>query len=131
MEIVAVILGFLLIALPIRFLLGVCDHHRVAEYFEERVCELLKMKWEPFGPGWWARGSRIYKVSYCDAEGSIHVAYSKTSIWGGVYLSRDRIVRTSSQHLDSPSSSENLEGRVSDEITGLDFARTEPVEEAQ
>ncbi|WP_229809620.1 hypothetical protein [Roseibacillus persicicus] len=118
----------LLIFAPIRFIMGICDYHRVAECLFSKNCELLKLNWTLFGPGWWARGARIYEVSYSDDEGAIHVAYLKTSTWGGVYLSEDRIVSLSEKNLRVDAPLEYFERRkLDDEGSSLDFVEVSPI----
>jgi hypothetical protein len=93
--------GFLLlipvvivIAIVIRLAAGGMDHDRIKRYVEERGGKVLDSNWSPFGPGWFGEKSdRIYGVRYLDKDGNEHEAHCKTSMWTGVYLTEDRIVK--------------------------------------
>jgi hypothetical protein len=83
----------IVLALVIRLAAGGMDHGRLREYVESRGGRLLEARWTPFGPGWFGEKSdRIYSVRYLDADGNEHEAHCKTSMWTGVYFTRDEIV---------------------------------------
>ena len=70
------------------------DADRITIYLSERNCTLIEKKWQPFGPGWFGeKDSRIYEITYRDAQGDIHHAYAKTSALSGVYLTEDQITK--------------------------------------
>jgi hypothetical protein len=84
----------IIVAIVIRFAAGGLDQDRVRQYVEQRGGKLLTAEWSPFGPGWFGEKSdRIYQVRYLDVDGNEHEAYAKTSMWTGVYLTEDRIVK--------------------------------------
>jgi hypothetical protein len=99
----------IIVAIVIRFAAGGLDHDRVRQYVEERGGKLLTAEWAPFGPGWFGEKSdRIYEVRYFDVDGNEHQAYAKTSMWTGVYLTEDRIVKYGKSPVD-PEDVESLE----------------------
>ncbi|MCL2348423.1 MAG: hypothetical protein FWC50_09200 [Planctomycetaceae bacterium] len=58
----------------------------------------MEKHWSPFGKGWLGeKDSRIYELTYEDAEGNLHEATCKTSMLSGVYFTEDRIVRKRQQ----------------------------------
>src|SRR5436190_22999154 len=84
----------IIVAIVIRFAAGGLDQDRVRQYVEERGGKLITAEWAPFGPGWFGEKSdRIYEVRYLDVDRNEHLAYAKTSMWTGVYLTEDRIVK--------------------------------------
>lgn len=93
--------GFLLlipvvivIAIVVRLVMGAMDRDRIREYVGGQGGQLLEASWSPLGPGWAGEKSdRIYRVQYLDREGNEHQAHCKTSMWTGVYLTEDRIVK--------------------------------------
>ena len=91
-------LPFVLVALGVGLLLrlmaGGLDHERVRRYVEARGGKVIESSWSPFGPGWYSEtNDRIYGVRYTDREGNEREAFCKTSLWGGVYFTEDRIVK--------------------------------------
>ena len=93
MEIVTAIIVIMLI-IAIRIIAGWLDDGWIKSYLSERNCTLIEKKWQPFGPGWFGeKDSRIYEVTYRDANGDIHHAYAKTSLFSGVYFTEDRITQ--------------------------------------
>ncbi|HWL53992.1 MAG TPA: hypothetical protein VNQ90_16240 [Chthoniobacteraceae bacterium] len=87
------IIGFVILAVVIRLVAGSFDGDRVERYLRDNGYELIDKSWAPFGPGWYGeKDSRIYEVVYRDREGRVHRAHVKTSMWSGVYLTRDRVV---------------------------------------
>ena len=97
------------VAIAIRFAAGGLDHDRVRKYVEQRGGKLIPAAWSPFGPGWFGeKNDRIYQVRYLDHDGNEHEAYAKTSMWTGVYLTEDRILRYGSTPVE-PEQIESLE----------------------
>ena len=85
---------FIFAAIAIRIIAGWLDDGWIKNYLSERNCTLIEKKWQLFGPGWFGeKDSRIYKVTYRDAEGNTHQAYVKTSLFSGVYFTEDRITQ--------------------------------------
>jgi hypothetical protein len=88
-----VIPAVILLALIVRLAAGGMDHDRIREYVESRGGTILRSSWAPFGPGWFGEKSdRIYQVDYLDGDGNQHQAHCKTSMWSGVYFTKDEIV---------------------------------------
>lgn len=84
----------IIFAVMIRLAAGGMDHDRIKSYIEDRGGKVIDSHWAPFGPGWFGEKSdRIYSVRYLDRDGNEHEAHCKTSMWTGVYLTEDRIVR--------------------------------------
>lgn len=84
----------IVVAIVIRLAAGGMDHDRIKQYVEERGGKVLDSSWSPFGPGWFGEKSdRLYGVRYLDKDGNEHEAHCKTSMWTGVYLTEDRIVK--------------------------------------
>ena len=78
------------------FLSAGFDRSRIQDYFRRRGEHLLDMHWDPFGPGWFGeKDARIYRVRYRDSEGRTHAGHVKTSMWSGVYLTGNRVVKSS------------------------------------
>ena len=106
MEPVAGVLGvFIVIAvvIAIRLIAGSLNHGRIREYIENKGGEIVEIQWEPFGPGWFGEKSdAIYRIKYLDRDGNEHLAYCKTSMFTGVYLTEDKIVRQKRQENQSP-----------------------------
>ena len=92
----------IVIAIAIRFAAGGLDKDRVRQYVEERGGRFIAADWAPFGPGWFGeKNDRIYQVRFLDHDGNEHEAYAKTSMWTGVYLTEDRIIRYRSAPVDT------------------------------
>ena len=97
---------FIAIAIGIRLFAGVLNHERIKEYIANKGGTVTEIQWSPFGPGWFGEKSdAIYEIEYRDRDGSIHVAYCKTSMFSGVYITEDKIVKAVQQ----PQSSVSLE----------------------
>lgn len=89
----AALLAALIFAAVCRLFAGYFDAGRVEKHIRLTGGRLLESSWEPFGPGWFGtHGARIYQIVYEDKEGRIHHAHLKTSMLGGVYLTKDIIV---------------------------------------
>lgn len=85
---------FILIAIVTRMMAGGMDHDRIRQYVEQRGGRVIDSNWSPMGPGWFGEQTdRIYGVRYVDRDGHEHEAHCKTSMWSGVYLTEDRIIR--------------------------------------
>lgn len=94
MEPVVLVLIAVAIAIVIRLIAGSMDGDRIASYVRERGGKLRKKHWAPFGKGWFGeKNDRIYEVEYENRDGEIRRATVKTSMFSGVYLTGDRIVR--------------------------------------
>jgi hypothetical protein len=92
---ILVIVLFAGFAIVIRLMAGSMDGGRVAKYIASRGGKVLQSHWTPFGRGWFGeKNDRIYEVRYVDADGNVHEATCKTSMFSGVYFTEDRIVRT-------------------------------------
>ncbi|MHC5010938.1 MAG: hypothetical protein ACYTG6_08315, partial [Planctomycetota bacterium] len=64
------IVGFLLVILGLRLLAGHWDRQRIADYVRERGGRVVRIKWAPFGHGWFGdESNRIYEVTYDHARG--------------------------------------------------------------
>jgi len=114
---VLAVVGF---GLLVRLAAGGLDHDRVRRYVEERGGQVLESMWSPFGPGWFSESKdRIYGVRYVDADGNEHEAYCKTSLWGGVYFTEDRIVRPARQSGPEQESLEAENRRLRQELEQL------------
>jgi len=82
------------LVLATRVIAGEMDDDRVRDYIVGQGWRFISCQWTPFGPGWAGeRSDRIYEVRYIDKEGNEHLAYCKTSMGTGVYLTQDKIVR--------------------------------------
>ena len=93
---VFLVLAFIVLAIVVRLIAGSMDEDRVGEYIRARGGRLLSKEWAPFGSGWGGeKDSRIYRVTYEDAEGRVHRATCKTSAFSGVYFTEDEIVGAS------------------------------------
>ena len=80
-------------ALVIRLFAGSMDGDRIDEYIRSRGGRLLTKEWAPFGRGWFGeKDSRLYRITYEDADGAVHRATCKTSLFSGVYFTEDTIV---------------------------------------
>ena len=87
------VLGVILFAV-IRLMAGSMDGDRVDEYIRERGGRIVEKHWSPFGKGWFGeKDSRIYELTYEDAEGNLHRATCKTSMFSGVYFTEDQIIQ--------------------------------------
>jgi hypothetical protein len=88
-----VVIGFILLAIVIRFAAGSTDDGRIRENIEQQGGKITSINWSPFGRGWFgSKNERIYEVVYEDAQGRIHQAYCKTSMFSGVYWTDDKVV---------------------------------------
>ena len=92
-----VVVALVVLAVGIRLLAGAVDKGRIRSYVAERGGTVIDIQWSPFGKGWFGEKSdRIYEVQYKDAEGALHLATCKTSLWTGVYWTEDMPVRPAS-----------------------------------
>ena len=93
MEFIGVIL-IIGVVICIRLMAGSMDDDRIDKYILERGGQVVEKHWSPFGTGWLGeKDSRIYEVTYKDAQGNLHKATCKTSYFSGVYFTEDRIVK--------------------------------------
>jgi len=107
MEPFVVIIIFLFIALVIRLLAGSMDGGRIENYVREHGWKLIDKSWDPFGPGWFVeKNDRIYQIVYEDLQGDTHKANVKTSLFSGVYLTNDHVVKHAKKAV--PKVEENL-----------------------
>ena len=121
-EFVFVPFGFvfiIIIGVAVRLLVGSCNHARIKWYIESKSGNVLDIQWVPFGPGWFgSQYDYIYRVHFRDCYGNDHLAYCKTSMFAGVYLTEDKIVGTKLQPQDSISL-EDENRRLKEEIRRL------------
>jgi hypothetical protein len=94
MEPIGFILAIVAIAVVGRLLAGSMDGDRIERYVRQRGGRILTRQWAPFGRGWFGeRNDRIYEIEYEDRNGDRRRATVKTSLWSGVYLTDDQIIR--------------------------------------
>jgi hypothetical protein len=106
--------------LGLRLFAGGLDRDRVKKYVESQGGTFIESNWTPFGRGWFGEhGDRIYTVRYVDRDGDEHEAHCKTSMWSGVYLSEDRIVRHAPRKPDRASTLEAENQRLRAELQRL------------
>ncbi len=85
------------VVIVVRLVAGSLDGDRIDRYVRERGGRVISRHWSPFGRGWFGeRGDRIYELDYEDRHGDRRRATVKTSMFSGVYLTEDRIVRRTS-----------------------------------
>ncbi len=90
-----VVIGFIVLAVLIRFAAGSSDDGRIRDSIEQQGGKIRSINWSPFGRGWFgSKNERIYEVVYEDAQGKVHQAYCKTSMFSGVYWTDDKIVES-------------------------------------
>lgn len=88
-----VVIGFIVLAIVIRFAAGSMDNDRIREQIEAEGKKVRRIDWAPMGRGWaGSKNERIYEVVYEDAQGNVHRAYCKTSALAGVYWTEDIII---------------------------------------
>lgn len=96
MEVGLLVVVVLVIAVLARLMAGSLDGERIDEYVKARGGRVTNRSWAPFGKGWVGeKNDRIYEVEYEDRDGQVHRATVKTSMFSGVYLTDDRVVRRS------------------------------------
>ena len=84
-----------MLAVLIRFAAGSSDDGRIRDSIEQQGGKIRSINWSPFGRGWFgSKNERIYEVVYEDAQGKVHQAYCKTSMFSGVYWTDDKIVES-------------------------------------
>lgn len=94
MEPAGLIILCVALAIGIRLLAGGMDKDRIEDYVRSRGGKVLEKSWAPFGKGWFGeRSDRIYEIAYEDQHGNQRRATVKTSMFSGVYLTDDHIVR--------------------------------------
>jgi len=122
--------GFLLIlifivfviglAVGFRLILGTWNHERIRKYIADKGGAVTEIQWSPFGPGWFAtQDSVIYRVMYRDRDKNEHLAYCKTNIFFGVYLTEDKIIRMAQQQPQTGISLEEENWRLKEELRRL------------
>lgn len=83
-----VILALAAVALVGRLIAGAMDKRRFQKYAAIRGWKMLHLAWEPFGRGWFGEKSdRIYEVTYQAPDGAVYIAWMKTSLFSGIYVS--------------------------------------------
>ena len=82
------VIGFVLVlSVIIRIAVGKTNHERIREYLGVRKCEVIKIKWSPFGVGWIGeRDSVIYEVTFRTSAGLVKTQMCKTGVLSGVYF---------------------------------------------
>lgn len=115
----SLIIGIVGIVILIRLAAGSLDEGRVREYIESQGGRLLEKRWNPFGKGWFgSQYERIYEIRYVDSEENEHLATCKTNMFAGVYMTEDRIVRSTREPRTPESlAEENL--RLREELARL------------
>lgn len=89
---------FFSIVFGIRLLCDPMDRSRIRIEVETKGGVVSDIRWNPFGPGWFGDNiDRIYEVDYTDNLGNGRQAYVKTSMWSGVYFTKDQIIRPTSR----------------------------------
>lgn len=103
MHVLGVFLVVGVLILMVRLALGSMDEERLRDYVKGQGWKLIRCSWDPLGPGWFGEQSnRIYRVVYEDEQGARYEAGAKTSIFGGVYLTNQRQVRSAPQDVGPP-----------------------------
>lgn len=87
----------------VRLAAGGMDGDRIAGYLRSRGCVLRRKVWTPFGRGWFGdKNDRIYAIEYDDQDGNRRRATAKTSMFAGVYLTDDELVRAAAPSGEPP-----------------------------
>lgn len=74
------------IALLGRWIADRMDRQRILANLAERGDKPIRIRWNPFGPGWFGeKGERIYEVEYINHHGRRVIANCKTSLFSGIY----------------------------------------------
>ena len=109
-----------LLAIGIRLFAGVLNHERIKEYIANKGGKVTEIQWSPFGPGWFgSQNDYIYRVMYRDQEGNEHHAYCKTSMFAGVYITEDKIVKRTKPQPQTGVSLEEENRRLREELCRL------------
>lgn len=83
-----VLVALAIVALAGRLIAGAMDKRRFQKYAAVRGWKMLHLTWEPFGRGWFGEKSdRIYEVTYQAADQAVYIAWMKTSLFSGIYVS--------------------------------------------
>jgi len=115
MEIGAFVVLFIVFVVVLRLFAGSLDTERIEQYVRDRGWKLIDRSWDPFGPGWFGEKSdRIYEIIFEDQQGDTHRAHAKTSLFTGVYLTNDRVVKHSARQADLESENERLKRRIAE-----------------
>jgi hypothetical protein len=94
--VVLLVVAVLFLIVVIRLIAGGADDGRIRQYIASRGGVVQSIQWQPFGRGWFGeKNDRIYLVTYTDSSGDVHEASCKTSLFSGVYLSEDRLIKQS------------------------------------
>jgi hypothetical protein len=98
-----IVFGLIALVVVVRLLAGGMDGDRIAGYLRSRGCVLRSKVWTPFGRGWFGdKKDRIYAIEYDDPDGNRRRATAKTSLFAGVYLTDDELVRSAQPSSDPP-----------------------------
>ena len=93
MELLLLIVAAVALVVLIRLFAGGLDKQRIDDYVRQLGGRVQSIRWSPLGRGWFGeRNARIYEVVYYDAQGSLHRATCKTSLFSGVYWTEDQVV---------------------------------------
>lgn len=112
MEILAILFLMICAGVGVRIFAGSMDGSRIDDHIRERGGRLIDKQWTPFGPGWFgSQHERLYEVRYEDADGNLHDATCKTSVFAGVYFTEDRIVEAG-RRTGAPGRSREVAGPV-------------------
>lgn len=108
-----ILLGILLAALFLRLCAGALDLGRIDEFAQDRGWTVRRKSWAPFGPGWFGeQNARIYRIEYEDADGHLHLAHVKTSMFSGVYVREDQVIRRAEGSSDPLAASPDEADRI-------------------
>ena len=92
MEPALLIVAAIALVLLIRLFAGGLDKQRIDDYVRQLGGRVQSIRWSPLGRGWFGeRTARIYEVVYYDAQGRLHRATCKTSLFSGVYWTEDQV----------------------------------------
>jgi hypothetical protein len=104
---ILLILPTIVVIVVIRVMAGRMDRDRIEQYILGRGGRVMEITWAPLGRGWFGSDNdRIYEIRYRDNVGDEHLAHCKTSMWSGVYLTDDVVVRTARPRESEPPSRE-------------------------
>ena len=117
--VIVLVICVLALIVLIRLIAGSADDGRIRQYIASRGGVVQSIQWQPFGRGWVGEKSdRIYLVTYTDSNGDVHEASCKTSLFSGVYLSEDRVIKASRRN-DSEEDLRSENERLREEVRRL------------
>lgn len=117
------LVGVLAVIIFIRLKAVSMDEERMKAYFQERGGKLIHSDRDEDAQSLLGKPKfRIHWIRYEDRDGNLHVARCKTSMFSGVYLTDDKIIRYGKPHEASPTALADLQAenqRLKDEIDRL------------